>query len=316
LLLRTSNKEQRIVFVSNPPFFGIAMWAVCAMKRWKYTYIVYDFWPEKGIKFGFYDERGVVDRVWTALHARVFEAAERVVTLGEKMKHEIVSYSPSRLSEKTTIIHNWADAEFITPVDKTENWFSEKHGLVERFTLLYSGNIGLFHDLETPIRGVAASGSDTKFLVIGEGDNKESMMDVADSLNCRPETVEFLPYQPHEDLPYSLTCADVAVVTVQEGFEGTCVSSKLYTALASGQALLVVAQPNADEAQIVQKYDAGQQVEQGDVSGVVNAIRRWQSDPELLNRQGRNARAAFEEHFTKERSIDRYYEILSEDTTE
>jgi len=316
LLLSRPDRQRNVIFVSNPPFFGIAMWVVCQFRGWDYTYVVYDLWPEKGVEFGFYKKNGIIDQFWTFFHTKVFRAAERIVTLGPKMKSEIVSYAPSQLSEKTTIIHNWAEADFITPKDKTDNWFSEEHDLVDNFTLLYSGNIGLFHDLETAIRGIAASDSEVvKLLIIGEGDNKASMVELADLLDLSSDTVEFLPYQSRENLPYSLTCADVALVTVHEGFEGTCVSSKLYTALASGQPVLVIAQPDSDEVHVVERYNAGQQVEQGNVSGIVEAIERWQSDSELLARQSENARTAFENHFTKQKSVDKYYEVLTEEMT-
>ena len=75
-------------------------------------------------------------------------------------------------------------------------------------------------------------------------------------LSDRSPTVEdelrFLPYQPWEDLPYSLTSADVSVVAVKEGFEGIVVSSKLYTAMAARQPVLVIAQGDDDEARIVE----------------------------------------------------------------
>lgn len=311
LLLSRSQQDRKIVFVSNPPFFAIPMWVVCRLRGWEYTYIVYDLWPEKGIEFGFYRADGVIDRLWSWLHKRAFVAADTVVTLGPAMRDNILAYAPDTLDDRIEIVHNWADAEFITPKQKSDNWFSHEHGLVDRFSLLYSGNIGLFHDLETPIRAASSFDPDEFcFLVVGEGDNKDPMMTIADDLGVRDETVEFLPYQPYEDLPYSLTCADVAVVTVQEGFEGTCVSSKLYTALASGQPVLVIAKPGSDEAHVVEKHDAGAQVAQGDVESLVDQIRRWKSNPAIVEAQGKNAREAFEKQYTKEQSTDAYYQIL------
>ena len=152
---------------------------------------------------------------------------------------------------------------------------------------------------------------DVRFLIIGEGDNKSNIVDIAESRGIRGDTVDFLPYQPWDDLPYSLTSADVSVVAVKRGFEGVCVSSKLYTAMAIGQPILVIAQPDDDESRIVERFDAGIQVSQGDVEGIVDAIETWENDPELVEEQGRNAREAFESNFTKDESIDDYYELLA-----
>lgn len=150
-----------------------------------------------------------------------------------------------------------------------------------------------------------------KFLIIGEGDNKETIVSRAERLGIRGDTVEFLPYQPWEDLPYSLTSGDVSVVTVKRGFEGVCVSSKLYTAMAAGMSILAITQPDDDEARIIDTFDAGIHVEQGDIDGVVDAIDTWRHDSNLVDQQGTNARTAFEDHFTKDRSVDRYYRLLT-----
>jgi len=128
--------------------------------------------------------------------------------------------------------------------------------------------------------------------------------------------VTFLPYQPWDDLPYSLTSADVSVVAVNEGFEGICVSSKMYTAMAAGMPILCIARPDSDEARIVDTFDAGVSVPQGDTDGIAEAIRAWADDPDLVARQGANARVAFEDHFTEAKSVDRYYRLLEEGSVE
>ena len=51
---------------------------------------------------------------------------------------------------------------------------------------------------------------------------------------------------------------------------------------------------------------------QGDVEGVVGAVEAWRDDPDRLEREGENARAAFEAWFTRERAIDSYHALLTE----
>jgi glycosyltransferase involved in cell wall biosynthesis len=228
------------------------------------------------------------------------------------MKERISRNAGSKFdSSKVEIIHNWEDEEFIQPMTKEENWFSQEYGLVDQFTVLYSGNIGDFHDLETLVEAaVEFKHEDVGFIIIGEGGNKSNVVSLAEELGVKGETVQFLPYQSWDDLPYSLTSGDVSVVTVKEGFEGICVSSKLYTAMATGEPVLTIAQPDDDESRIVDQFDAGIHVSQGDVEGIVDAIERWKSDPDLIESQGENARKAFEENFTTDASINKYYEML------
>lgn len=312
LLLSRPARDREVIFVSNPPFLPVAMWLVCTIRGWEFTYIVYDLYPDQPVELGHISEGGFVDRTWTALNRRAFLAAKHVVALGPVMEARISDQAGSAFDEsKVAIIHNWEDEAFIEPMEKTNNWFSREHDLVDPFTVLYSGNIGEFHDLETLVRATAHfEDENVRFLIIGEGDNKTTIVNLAERLGVRGDTVQFLPYQPWDDLPYSLTSGDVSVVTVKEGFEGVCVSSKLYTAMAAGMPILGIVKPYDDEARLIEAFDAGLHVEQGDVDGIVEAIETLRTDPEGRDRQGSNARAAFERYFTEDHSIDRYYRML------
>ncbi len=310
------NSHRELVFVSNPPFLPLAMWAVCRLKGWEYTYIVYDLYPDVAVASGHLREGGLIYRAWTRIHERVFADARNIVALGPAMQDRITEAAPEAVEpDQVDIIHNWEDPSFIVPLEKEENEFSATHGLVEKFSLVYSGNIGANHELETVVRAAASFDDEpVKFLIIGEGDRKVDMMELAASLNVESDTLEFLPYQDLETLPYSLTSGDVSVVAVREGMNGLCVSSKLYSSLAAGQPVLVIADVESDEARIVKAHEAGIQVQPGDVQGIADAVATWRENPSLVDRQGRNARAAFERHFTKERSIDEYYRLLDQDS--
>jgi len=314
VLARHRANRRELVFVSNPPFLPVAMWLLCRFKGWEYTYVVYDLYPDVIAASGHIERDGIIYRVWATLHEYVFADARNVVALGPVMRDRIVEVAGSDFdADKVAIVHNWADGEFVQPVDKADNWFSEEHDLVDTFALVYSGNIGANHDLETVVEAARAfRNGDVRFLVIGEGDRKADIVELAEAYGLRGDTVTFLPYQDLEVLPYSLTCGDVSVVAVSEGMEGLCVSSKLYTSFAAGQPILVISHPGDDEAKLVEAHDAGEQVTQGDVDSMVRVVEEWRSNPDLVERQGRNAREAFEAHFTREQAVDEYYRLLSE----
>jgi len=308
------DRDRELLVLSNPPMLPPAMWLVCRLRGWAYTYVAYDLYPDHLVELGFVPEGGLVHRVWRRLTARTYREARHVVALGPAMKERIVETAgPSFDPDTVAVIHNWADGEFIRPIAEADNPFSREHDLLEPFVVLYSGNIGEHHDLETLVRAATAfAEEDVCVLIIGEGDAKDDVVALADSLGVRGETVRFLPYQPKDELPHSLTAGDVSVVTVEDGLEGVCVSSKLYTAMAAGAPVLGITHPTGDEARVIEACDAGVHVPQGDVEGVVDAVEGWRDDPDRLERQGENARAAFEAWFTRERAVDRYYALLTE----
>lgn len=312
LLVSRTDRERELIFVTCPPTLPAAMWILCRIRGWDYTYIAYDLYPDEPVELGYFPEGGLLHRFWEWFDARAFEDAKHVVALGPVMKDRIAAKTRSDFDrDKIVIIHNWEDEDFIEPKEKEENWFSEEHDLVDSFTILYSGNIAQFHNLETLVRAASEfEDENVRFMIIGEGDNKEKIISIAEEHDVRGDTVKFLPYQPWDDLPYSLTSGDVSVVAVKDGFEGVVVSSKMYTAMAAGMPILGIAQPYADEAQIIDAFDAGLHAKQDDVQGVVDAIEQWRDDPDLVNEQGKNAREAFEKYFTKDHAIERYYHML------
>jgi glycosyltransferase involved in cell wall biosynthesis len=218
--------------------------------------------------------------------------------------------------ERVHVIHNWADGAFIRPLAKTDNPFSDEHGLTDRFTLVYSGNIGDNHDLETVVRGAAELEDEpVRILIIGEGAKRREIEQLAAELGVDDGTVTFLPYQPREQLPYSLTCGDVSIVAVERNLAGVSVSSKLYTALAAGMPVLAVADVADDVGHLVEDHGVGVRLSQGDSSAVAAAVRTWLADPELVERQGRTARDTFERHYTRDAAVDAYARVLSEPTS-
>ena len=311
LLLRQRNRE--VLFVSHPPLLPPVVWLVARVTGRTYSYVVHDLYPDAAVELGYISRGGVIERIWSRLNRSIFGDARYVIALGPAMQARIRDQSDTATEPDVVVIPNWEDDDLVEPLPKQENWFSRKHGLLDEFVVLYSGSIAVYHDLETLLRAAAMMDSDVRFLLIGEGENKQSIVDLADELGVLEETVRFLPFQPWETLPYSLTCADITVVTVKEGFEGVNVSGKTFTALAAGQPVLVIAQPNDDESRLVEKFDAGFHVPQGDVDGVIEAIETWQSNPDLVTEHGENARRAFERRFTKEKCLDAYYRLLAFD---
>ena len=313
LLFSKPEKERELIAVSHPPFLVIIVWLLTRIRGWEYTYIVHDHYPDAAVELGYIASNGVVASLWSRLNERPLADARHLITLGPAMRERIVNCAAEDLDpERAHVLYNWESSE-IEPKSKAENWFAEENDTMDSFTIVYSGSIFVYHDLETLIRAAAQLPS-VRFLIIGDGIRKDAMIDLADRLGVKGDNVSFFPFLPREDLPYSLTSGDVSLVTVQEGFKGVNVSGKLPTSLAAGQPILVLSHPRDDEARIVNRFDAGIQVKQGDVEGVIEAIETWKSDPDLVAKHGANAADAFQKEFRQKKILDEYYRLLTRET--
>jgi glycosyltransferase involved in cell wall biosynthesis len=313
------NDKEAVLVLSNPPILPLAAFAANRFRDVSYAYLIYDMYPDMPINLGIIDADGIVVRLWERAMRAVYRDADRIVVLGDSMERRLVekmSDHPSFDPGKIEIIANWEDGDFIRPMDKEDNDFAREHDTVEKFTLLYSGNIGRYHELETAIDAIGElerrGREDIQLLIIGEGARKDELRRRVQRKGI--ENVRFLPFQPMERLPETLTCGDASLVGINPEMEGMCVSSKLYSALAAGRPVLAVVGEGDEVARVVSQSNSGEHVDPGDVEEAADVLESWANDPDLADRLGANARDVFEENYTREHAVEAYEELFEEMT--
>ncbi|RLG90993.1 hypothetical protein DRO34_04705 [Candidatus Bathyarchaeota archaeon] len=302
-------KNPPLFVTSDPPFLCWIGMVLKKLRNRKFIYLLYDVHPDASVKLGYLKSRSLVRKIWDQINKLVYKEADFIIVPGDCVK-KTIERQFGNISHKMIVIHNWADGSFIKPINKNNNWFCKKYGLNDKFVVMYSGNIGRYHDLETVILVAEKLKhlEDIKFVFIGEGDKKAKIMQMAQDL--RLKNILFLPFQPRKYLPYSLTCGDVSIVTLEKGLEGLSVPCKIYTALAAGQAVWGLIGNGSEVAEIIKKYKCGFRIDQGDVNSAVRNLVKLYSDKELLATTKKNARKCFEKNFDKSLAIEKYLEII------
>lgn len=314
-LIRRRDTDTVLTF-SNPPILPFAAWLYGRLTGTPYVYVVYDMYPDMIVKLGYLSERNPLVRLWGWGMRGVYRDADRVVVLGDSMRHRLETKMTDESGfdvDDIAIIENWEDGDFIQPAKKDENDFAREQGTVDQFTLLYSGNVGRFHELETAIDAIgileARGRTDAQLLIIGEGARKEALIERVERQGI--DNVRFLPFQPLERLPKTLTCGDASLVGIKPEMAGTCVSSKLYSSLAAGMPVLAVVGEGDEVTRTVKACDCGEHVIPGDPGRAADILARWADNTQLVDRLGENARACFEERYTLDRALTEYAALLS-----
>jgi len=128
------------------------------------------------------------------------------------------------------------------------------------------------------------------FLLIGDGTKKAMIEDMKEQMGL--DNLIILPYQSPDVLPYSLTTADIAIVTLSSGAEDLSVPSKTYNMLAAGAALLVIASAKSELAKLITTYNCGEQFEEHETDRMIAFIQSLKNDPTKLQQLKENARKA------------------------
>jgi glycosyltransferase involved in cell wall biosynthesis len=156
---------------------------------------------------------------------------------------------------------------------------------------MYSGNMGLTHDLESVVEAARLFvNSKVVFVFIGEGGKKKKLEAIRTQYNL--ENVLFLPYQDATMFPFAMASADVGVVTLGTGAEGISVPSKTYVNMAAGLAILAISPANSELDRIIEHLKIGFCVLPGQPEVIAAHIKTLMSDPEKLAELKVRARSA------------------------
>ena len=110
-----------------------------------------------------------------------------------------------------------------------------------------------------------------------------------------------LPYQPLADLRYSLTSADIHVVSLGEGMVGIIHPCKIYGAMAAGKPILFLGPQPSHVSDLLQSHPIGWHIAHGDVAGAVATIKRIRAtDRATLKSMGDKAQSVLRRDLSQE----------------
>ncbi len=308
-----SSSKTPLLIVSNPPFLPIVGYFIKKLKKIDYIYLVHDVFPEKAHKLNYIGEKSIFIKIWTYFDRKVSENASSIIVLSDAMKNVVEAKLKNYFiltDNKIFVIHNWADGEFIKPMDKSINTFITENNLTGKFIIQYSGNIGASYDLEVVIEAAKlVKEEDIIFLFIGDGVKKSKLEKMVE--NFKLTNVRFLRYQLKSELPFSLTAPSVSIVTYESYLEGLLMPSKLYTTLAAGIPVVALCSNKSEVARIIKQGECGFIIDGNNAGEFYNSILKVRNDVEVEKKLGSNARKYFEENFTLDIAVKKYYDVIN-----
>jgi glycosyltransferase involved in cell wall biosynthesis len=309
-LLNPKRRGDLLMLTTAPPFLPILGYLANLFLGLPYICLIYDLYPDIAIELKVVSAKHRLTRLWNWLNKQVWKRANHIVVLSSTMKDRMQANCPE-IGEKISVIHNWANPEWITPISKQDNWFAQHYRLVDTFTVLYSGNMGRCHDMDTILEAAyRLQHEPIRFLFIGEGAKRRDCIEQVENLGLK--NCKFLPYQEKQDLPYSLTACDLSLVSISSGMEGLVAPSKLYGTLASGRPVAVVCEPHSYLRSLVGEAKCGATFRNGDGMGLANFIRFLASDRQLAEQMGNAGRQYLQKNFTPGIIAQQYLKVLSQ----
>ena len=307
-IVRHLRGKDVLTVTSAPPFLPILGYLTYLCFKLPYVCIIYDLYPDILVALGVLPKSHPLIQWWYQINYQILRSAKSIVVLSSSMKQKIIEAYPA-VKHKITVIHNWSNPEWIVPISKEDNWFAQKYDLVDKFTVLYSGNMGRCHDIETILETIEIMvDKPIQFVFIGSGAKYQPSYEKVKRLGLK--NVLFLPYQDKKVLPYSLTACDLSLITMSAGMEGLIAPSKLYPILASGRPLAIICPQNSFLTELVLANNCGKTFENGDSYGLAQFINLLANNPELVKSMGRASRQSLYANFTLEIASQEYLKVM------
>jgi glycosyltransferase involved in cell wall biosynthesis len=225
-----------------------------------------------------------------------------VIVLDRFMRDRILQKAP--VGTKLHVVPPWPHDNVLNDIPHDANPFRRRHELADSFVVMYSGNHGYSTPLDTLLAAAKRLRQEPrlKFVFIGGGVVKKEI----DAMVAReaPPNILALPYQPLADIRYSLSAADVHVVSIANEGVGIVHPCKVYGALAIGRPVIALAPAASYAADILGQHRVGWLVEHGEVDHLTALLRELLAMPRAeLAAMGQAAKEAVRECYSRDRLL-------------
>ncbi len=301
-------KGKVFLYTTNPPFLGFVGGFSSFLFPHNYAVLLHDAYPDIAVWLGKIKKGGFIDRFWHWCNKFMYNRAKQVIVLSEAAKELVINHYGTA-PDRVHVIPNWADPTDLLPKPKTESTFAKEHDLVEPFTVLYSGNLGLYYEFEMILEGAKQLlGENFRLVITGAGGGKSK---IAEAIQNKGLTnTILLGYTPQEEFNDALNCCDALIVTIAKGIDGISFPSKLYTCLSVGRPIIAFSTPSSELRPIIEDNKIGAWLEITDSDGFVSYIRHLMKNPDEALATGKRARTLLETKYTIEKSGKAYFDVL------
>lgn len=326
-----AGKQDYVFTISQPPILGgllgvLGKW----MKHAKMIYCIQDFNPEQVMAVNYSSNKLILNAM---MFADKFSCrhSDLVITVGRDLVDTLKNRFKGYKIPKYAMINNWIDEKEVYPLPQNHERvvaFKKQYDLDDKFVIMYSGNIGLYYDLEKlmkvmkqfrkgyTLKGVyepgpvTADGREVVFAFVGAGSVLDKL--VLYTKEHHFENVIFIPYQDKEDLIYSLNAGDVHWCVNAKGIKGVSCPSKAYGIMSVAKPIIGVLEEGTEIRGLIEECNCGKCCEPGDYVEVADIIRWYIENAGTgeVEEMGRNGRKYLEKNLAKDVSIKKYIDAI------
>ena len=312
-----TRRFKAIVVSTSPPMAGATGLLLHKLRGAKLRFWAMDINPDQAILMGKTSQTSLLSRGFNKMNRMLMRDSEEIIALDHFMAQRLeVKRGQGDTGGRMSIIPPWPLGDYLEPVEHGDNPFRKEFGLEDKFVIMYSGNISPAHRIDTILDAAKQfkNHARLRFVFIG-GQQARTRIDAFAQKHDLTSILRTLPYQPLDRIKYSLSAADLHLVSMGDKMTGIVHPCKIYGAMAVARPVLFCGKHACHIGEIVDRFDFGRTVNHGDIDAAAKAIQHClDQSPEEMKIVGQRARNAMLEHFDKTKLCLQLCDLLAPET--
>ena len=283
-------KNYDLLIISSPPLFtGVIGIFIKKFYKKEFWLDIRDLWPDSVLALNQL-KRGRMFKYGKALERIIYKNAKGFIFPVPAFRDYLSKFSYDISNKPMIELMNGVSKNFINQASK----FNDRN---KKFTVLYSGNMGLAQDLKTIIQAAdLLSKYDIFFEIIGQGVCKTEIINLAKNQDIK---VRFYDSKPRKELIKSIMKSSICLVPLKDKkLFNYALPSKMFEYMACGKPVILGVDGEAKK--VLNKSRSGIFVKPEDPEMLSKAILTYYNDNEKLLEHGANGLSFVTKNLEKE----------------
>lgn len=303
-------KKYDVAFIdSTPPIQGLKLPIVRLFRRKPVVLNLQDIFPDSLAGTGLAKRGGLLWKIGRVVENITYRNADKIIVISDDFKKNIMAKGVPE--EKIVVVYNWVDENAVVPVAKENNPLYDQLGINrERFSVVYAGNFGHAQNIDVTIAAAERlkDVEDIQFLMFGTGGLVEDYKKIAQEKGLK--NMFFFPLQPVEKVSQVYSLGNLGVVACKKGLGKGAFPSKTWSIMSAGTPVIANYDEDTDLERLVKDNGLGVFSAADDSEQMAQRIMEMYNNQELCAEYGRNARQYILDNVSKEKSTQKYVDVI------
>lgn len=308
---REGRSADVILVASTPPTQGFMAAMITKITRVPIVYNLQDIFPDSLVGAGLAKRDGLLWKIGRVIENITYRNADKIIVISDDFKKNIMAKGVPE--EKIVVVYNWVDENAVVPVAKEDNPLYDELGINrEKFSVVYAGNFGHAQNIDVTIAAAERlkDVDDIQFLMFGTGGLVEDYKKIAQEKGLK--NMFFFPLQPVEKVSQVYSLGDLGIVACKKGLGKGAFPSKTWSIMSAGTPVIANYDEDTDLERLVRDNGLGVFSAADDSEQMAQRIMDMYNNQELCAEYGRNARQYILDNVSKEKSTQKYVDVIKE----